>query len=96
VMGLPAAKTMFGPSEPSLQRLRKLVEPEWVPQMLATVGLNVQQLPILWDADFILGPAESPGNDSYVLCEINASCITPFPPTAVPAIVAATLSRCQT
>ena len=34
------------------------------------------------DADFLLGPPVEDGTDTYVLCEINCSCVTPFPPEA--------------
>ena len=30
-------------------------------------------LPIIWDADFLYGPCDRAGTDTYVLCEINAS-----------------------
>lgn len=93
VMGLPSAKTMLPPDEPSLARLRTLVERDWVPGMLELLGLPEAALPLLWDADFLLGPPDDNGSDTYVLCEINASCITPFPPEAVDALVGATLDR---
>lgn len=82
VMGLPSPKTMFPAAEPDLTRLRSLVEDDWVPAMRTRLGLRTEDLPVLWDADFLLGPPLAPGEDSYVLCEINCSCVTPFPPAA--------------
>jgi len=35
------------------------------------------------------------GADTYVLCEINASCVSPFPEEAIPFIVASTVARLQ-
>lgn len=61
------------------QDLRRRLETEWVPALCACVGLEPRALPLLWDADFLLGdpPRE------YLLCEINASCVSPFPDSAV-------------
>jgi hypothetical protein len=69
LMGLPSAKTMYPPGD----RLRRLVEQDWVPGMQAILGLRTGSLPVLWDADFLFGPKTAEGADSYVLCEINAS-----------------------
>ena len=80
--GLPAAKTMFASSEPQFASLRENLERKWVPGMMGTLDLNRSNLPVLWDADFLLGPKTQADEDTYVLCEINASCITPFPPEA--------------
>jgi len=80
--GLPAAKTMFPPTEAQFTRLRQNLERNWIPRMMTTLGLERSGLPVLWDADFLFGPKTVNGEDTYVLCEINASCITPFPPEA--------------
>jgi len=48
---------------------------------------------VLWDADFLLGPRTEAGEGSYVLCEINASSVSPFPDTAAPLLARATLDR---
>jgi len=90
IMGLPSAKTMYPPDEPAFARLRALVEQEWVPGMQAILGLDTNSLPVLWDADFLYGPKTAEGDDTYVLCEINASSVTPFPPEAVPLLACAT------
>jgi hypothetical protein len=36
-------------------------------------------LPMIWDADFMLGPPRVDGADTYVLGEINASSVFPIP-----------------
>ena len=90
VFGLPSAKTMFAADEPSLHGLRQLVEYEWLPGMQEIVGLDAGTLPVLWDADFLLGPATKSGEDTYVLCEINVSSVLPFPPHAPAAVARAT------
>jgi hypothetical protein len=89
--GLPAAKTMLPPDAPEFRILRQRLEAEWTPQLCALVGLDKASLPALWDADFLFGP----GNDQYVLCEINASCVTPFPPEA-PAEIAQVVASAVT
>jgi hypothetical protein len=90
LMGLPSAKTMYPRDEPSFARLLGLVEQDWVPGMQAILGLETGSLPVLWDADFLFGPKTPRGHDSYVLCEINASSVTPFPPEAVPLLARVT------
>ena len=92
IFGLPAQKTMFAPDEPQLRTLRQRVESEWVPAMQELVDVDTASLPVLWDADFLLGPKTATGEDTYVLCEINVSSVLPFPPTAPPKVARATLS----
>ena len=55
------------------------MESDWVPAMCQALGLDRAALPVLWDADFLFGPKTELGEDTYVLCEINVSCVTPFP-----------------
>ncbi len=93
VMGLPSPKTMLPPNSPDFQALRDKVESEWVPGMQRLVGVDTERLPVLWDADFLLGPRTPAGEDTYVLCEINASCVTPFPPEAPDALARAAVDR---
>jgi Domain of unknown function (DUF6815) len=95
VLGLPAAKTMYAPSEPQFALLKHRLEREWVPALLDAVDLDQAALPALWDADFLYGPKTQAGADTYVLCEINVSSVSPFPDQAVSKLaraVAAALS----
>ena len=78
---------------PTYAALRAQAEREWVPQMQELLGLSTQRLPVIWDADFLRGPRTAAGQDSYVLCEINISCVWPFPPQAIPAMTRAVLAR---
>jgi hypothetical protein len=84
VFGLPAAKTMFSPDEPTFGRLRSSLEREWVPGLQRLTGVETTTLPALWDADFVLGPLDDNGVDTYVLTEVNVSAVAPFPEQAVP------------
>lgn len=69
------------------QRLLHKLEEEWLPELTGVVGLAKDQLPLLWDCDFLLGPADQFGNDTYVLCEINVSSVAPFPDSVIPALI---------
>ena len=58
------------------------MEFEWTPQMMRLLGIDVGSLPIIWDADFLFGPRDASGRDTYVLCEINVSSVFPIPDEA--------------
>jgi len=79
-----------GPADPRFQRLRGLMERDWTPGLLRTLGLRPDDLPVIWDADFLLGPRDASGEDTYVLCEINVSSVFPMPEEG-PAAIARTL-----
>ena len=51
-------------------------------------------LPVIWDADFLYGPKNDAGDDTYVLCEVNVSAVWPFPPQATRSLAAAAAARC--
>ncbi|MBW7964816.1 Cj0069 family protein [Bradyrhizobium sp. BR 10261] len=84
----PAARSGAGPrlytsnADPRFQRLRRLMEDEWTPQLTSLMGIARDDLPAIWDADFMLGPVEADGSDSYVLGEINVSSVHPYPSEA--------------
>ncbi|MBT8351178.1 MAG: Cj0069 family protein [Deltaproteobacteria bacterium] len=89
----PGPRLYHPPSMPDFQALKNKVEQEWVPAMQRLLGINTKSLPILWDCDFLLGPMNTLGEDTYVLCEINVSSVAPFPESAPPYIAEATLAR---
>jgi hypothetical protein len=68
-----------GPDDPRFQRLRRLMEDDWTPGLVRTLGLGSEALPVIWDADFLLGPPDAAGQDNYILCEINVSSVFPMP-----------------
>jgi hypothetical protein len=70
-------KTMYGPDEPSLQDLRRSMEQDWTPAMQRVLGVDTDDLPAIWDADFLRG-----AGDAYVLAEINISSVFPIPEAA--------------
>ena len=71
-----------GNADPRFQRLRRLMEDEWTPQLTSLLDIPRRDLPMIWDADFMLGPPGADGTDSYVLGEINASSVFPIPDEA--------------
>jgi hypothetical protein len=92
-MPLPGPRLYSGPDDPRFQHLRGLMERDWLPQLLDTVGVAQAALPVLWDIDFMLGPRDAHGQDSYVLCEINVSSVSPFPESAVVPLAQAVRAR---
>jgi hypothetical protein len=77
------------------QLLKRQLEEEWVPALRRSLGIDTMQLPVLWDCDFLLGAKTEAGHDTYVLCEINVSSVSPFPDSAVEPLARATLARVQ-
>jgi hypothetical protein len=78
----PGPRIMHGADAPDFQILRSKMEGEWVPEMMNVLDIQPDTLPIIWDADFLYGPRTTSGEDSYVLCEINVSCVFPIPDSA--------------
>jgi hypothetical protein len=84
----PTARAEAGPrlytsnADPRFQRLRRLMENEWTPQLTSLLDIPQRDLPMIWDADFMLGPPDAQGADSYVLGEINVSSVSPIPDEA--------------
>jgi hypothetical protein len=60
--------------------------------MKRLLGLDTHSLPVLWDADFLFGPKDASGADTFVLCEINISAVWPFPTQASRHIAEATVA----
>ena len=80
-------------SEQRFQRLRRLMEDEWTAQLTSLLDFSRFDLPMIWDADFMLGPPDSDGNDTYVLGEINVSSVFPIPEGAPQKIARAVANR---
>jgi hypothetical protein len=91
----PGPRLYHPPSLPQFQSLKRQLELKWVPAMQRLLDIETAQLPVLWDCDFLLGPRNDAGEDTYVLCEINVSSVSPFPDAAVEPLARATLARVQ-
>ena len=53
----PGPRIMYGPDASPFHPLRRLMEDEWTPQLMETLGIDEASLPVIWDADFPLRPA---------------------------------------
>jgi hypothetical protein len=69
------------------------MESAWVPEMQELLGLDTHSLPVIWDADFLYGDKTITGDDTHVLCEINASSTFAFPGHAMPTVALAAIQR---
>ena len=84
----PAARVAAGgrlytsKADPRFQRLRRFMEDEWTLQLTSLLDIPPRDLPMIWDADFMLGPSAADGTGSYVLGEINVSSVFPIPDEA--------------
>lgn len=97
----PAERAQAGPrlytsnADPRFARLRRLMEDEWTPQLSSLLDIRPRDLPMIWDADFMLGPPGADGTDSYVLGEINVSSVFPMPDEAPAEIARRVADRLQ-
>jgi hypothetical protein len=91
----PAAgpRLYHGADDARFQDLRARLESGWIEQLRERVGVAVERLPLLWDIDFMHGDAGADGTPRYVLCEINVSSVSPFPPSAIAPLVQAAKAR---
>jgi hypothetical protein len=72
--------------------LRARVEQEWVPELQRIAAVDTPALPVIWDIDFLYGPKTDSGEDTFVLCEINASSTFAFPDFAMPTVARAAIA----
>lgn len=65
--------------------LKEVMETSWIPQLQKSLAISTERMPVIWDADFFINQANShTALGKYSLCEINVSCVSPFPPSAIP------------
>ena len=89
----PGPRIYHGANLPQFQSLKRLLEDEWIELLRKRVGLAREQLPLLWDCDFMFGEPTPQQPERFVLCEINVSSVSPFPPSAIGPLVAAVKAR---
>jgi len=90
----PAGPRLYhGADEPRFRDLRSRLESGWLARLCECTGVPVERLPLLWDIDFLFGEPSAAQPLRYVLCEINVSSVSPFPPSAVAPLVAALEAR---
>ncbi len=89
----PGPRLYHAADTPRFEALKRQMEDVFLPELLSTLNIARDELPLLWDADFLLGPRDEQYNDTYVLCEINVSSVSPFPPSAEEPLAKATVQR---
>ena len=89
----PGPRLYYPPTRADFQRLKDMLEEQWLDELCAAVGIEKRDLPLLWDADFLYGAKDADGADTYVLCEINVSSVYPFPDDALVPLAMATQTR---
>jgi hypothetical protein len=89
----PGPRLYSGADDERFQDLRMRLEREWVALLMQRLGIAPDALPMLWDADFLLGERAADEPERYVLCEINVSSVAPFPESAIAPLVQATRAR---
>ncbi len=68
--------------------LKEIMETSWVFQLRNNLSITEDMMPVIWDADFFINKINSPtAVEKYTLCEINVSCVSPFPSSAIKFIV---------
>jgi hypothetical protein len=68
--------------------LKQRMEQSWLADLTERFGLSRDALPVIWDADFFMNEVYGTSAQKYSLCEINVSCVSPFPESAIPLICA--------
>lgn len=90
----PPGPRLYHPADlPAFQGLKRRLEQEWIALLQQRVGLGREQLPLLWDCDFMRGEPTADEPERHVLCEINVSSVSPFPPSAIWPLVEAVQAR---
>lgn len=79
----PGKRFYFTESCALFSDLRTLMEDRWVDELVAVAELNPDKLPVIWDADFFINTMVPNTTGRYTLCEINVSCVSPFPESAI-------------
>jgi len=92
----PGPRLYSGPDDPRFQDLRRRLESGWIDMLCDRAGVDRARLPLLWDTDFLLGERSEQELERYVLCEINVSSVSPFPPSAIAPLVRATCEALST
>lgn len=91
----PGPRLYSGPDSAEFQPLRQWLEAGWIEQLARRVGVERDRLPLLWDCDFMFGEPTPAQPARWVLCEVNVSSVSPFPPSSIDPLVRALRSRLQ-
>ena len=91
---LPGKRYYFTENCGLFADLKEIMESKWVSDLQKNLSIDKSMLPVIWDADFFINkPTSNNVAEKYSLCEINVSCVSPFPPGAVTFIISETKTR---
>jgi hypothetical protein len=77
--------------------LKNIMENSWVSRLQEITGIKPEMLPVIWDADFFINKINTENtSEKYSLCEINVSCVSPFPESSIPHIAEEVKKRIMT
>ena len=83
----PSQRFYFSEDCGLFRDLKDIMEESWVPRLQEITGIKTEMFPVIWDADFFINKINTENtSEKYSLCEINASCVSPFPESAIPFI----------
>jgi hypothetical protein len=85
----PGPRLYHPPDAPPFQGLRRRLESGWIRLLCEHQGVRADRIPLLWDCDFMYGTPRANDPEPWVLCEINVSSVSPFPPSAISPLVEA-------
>jgi hypothetical protein len=89
-----AGPRLYHPADdPRFQDLKQRLESHWIALLCAAASVSADRLPLLWDMDFLFGEPTAGEPVRHVLCEINVSSVSPFPPSCIAPLVAAVKQR---
>ena len=93
---LPSKRYYYSEDCGLFKDLKDIMENNWVRMILEIVSVEKEMLPVIWDADFFINKINTENtSEKYSLCEINASCVSPFPESAIPYIVEEVVRRIE-
>lgn len=90
---VPSPRLYHPPDLAQFAGLKAALEGGWIDQLCEKVGLRKVRLPLLWDCDFMFGEALESSDQRFVLCEVNVSSVSPYPPSVVLPLVRAAKCR---
>mmetsp|Transcript_23722 Transcript_23722/g.38231 ORF Transcript_23722/g.38231 Transcript_23722/m.38231 type:complete len:299 (+) Transcript_23722:48-944(+) len=73
-LGSGATYTTYKPDAPEFSNLIEAFEAD-KPKIMASFGLPNEPFPLIWTADFIFGPKNAEGKDTFFVGEFNCSCV---------------------
>ncbi|CAD7701126.1 unnamed protein product [Ostreobium quekettii] len=74
-VGAGASCVSYPPDDAQFAPLMHAFVSEDLPRIMPALGMDGEPLPLVWEAEFILGDKQDDGTDAYFLGELNCSCV---------------------